>query len=223
VKLTVGMIAVLLVASPFAAQVRAPAQGQRTANLSGIWHPVVGSGGSYEWTIGDDKHPLETTVVGKEDVGGKTGYWVETVSTNPNGGQLYYKVLMVADDSGVISTRTIIQRPGQPPVETDTGKNPAGQQARPVDMRNQADLLGTETITVPAGTFACQHYRAKDGSSEVWVSDEISPWSLVKTQGKASSMVLTRVITDAKDKITGTPRKPTPVKLMPEGKARQAK
>jgi hypothetical protein len=217
------MIAVLLVVLPFAAQVRTLAQGRQTSNLSGIWHPVVGSGGAYEWTIGDDKHPLETTVVGKEDVEGKTGYWVETVSTSPNGSQLYFKALMVVNDSGVTSTRTIVQRPGQPPAETDAGRNSASQQARPVDMRDQAVLVGTETVTVPGGTFTCQHYRAKDGSSEVWVSDEISPWELVKTQSKTSSMVLTKVIRDAKDRITGTPRKPAPVKLMPEGKAQQAK
>jgi hypothetical protein len=222
-KPVVAMLAVLLGASPFAAQVGTPARGQQNINLGGIWHPVVGSGGAYDWTIGADKHPLEMTVVGKEDVEGKTGYWVETVSTNPNGGQLYYKALMVANDSGLISTRTIIQRPGQPPMETNTGKNPAAQQARPVDMRDQADLLGTETITVPAGTFTCQHYRAKDGSSEVWVSDQISPWELVKTQSKTSSMVLTKVLADAKDKITGTPRKPAPVKLMPGAKGQQAK
>jgi hypothetical protein len=217
------VLAVFLVVSPFAAQVGTPAKGRQAINLAGIWHPVVGSGGAYEWTIGDDKHPLETTVVGKEDVEGKTGYWVENGITNPRGTEMYYKVLMVVSDSGVTPTRTITQVPGQNPIATDTSKNPAGQQARPVDMRDQADLLGTETITVPAGTFTCQHYRAKDGLSDVWVSDQISPWELVKTQNKTSSMVLTKVITDAKDKITGMPRKPAPVKVMPEGKAQQAK
>jgi hypothetical protein len=217
------MIAVLSVALPFAAQVGTAAQGPRAPFLSGIWHPVVGSGGAYEWTVGDDKHPLETTVVGKEDVEGKTGYWVENGFTNPRGAEMYSKVLMVVGDGGVSPTRSITQMPGQKPIETDTSKNPAGQQPRPVDMRDQADLVGTETITVPAGTFTCQHYRAKDGSSEVWVSDKISPWGLVKTQSKTSSMVLTKVITDAKDKITGTPRKPAPVRLMPGGNAQPAK
>ena len=201
------MIAVLSAALAFAMQVGTPAQAPQTPALSGIWHPIVGSGGAYEWTIGDDKHQLETTVVGKADVEGKIGYWVETGMTNPRSGEMYYKVLMVAGDNGVTSTRTIVQRPGQGPMEMDTGKNPVGQRTRPIDMRDQADLVGTETITVPAGTFACEHYRAKDGSSEVWVSDKISPWGLVKTQSKTSSMVLTQVITHAKDHITGAPKK----------------
>jgi len=213
-KSTLTIIAVLSLASPLLAQVGIMAKGPQVPFLSGIWHPIVGSGGAYEWTIGEQKHPLETTVVGKEDVEGKTGYWVENGMTNPNGGELYYKVLMVVSDTGVTPTRTIAQRPGQDPVETDTSKNPASQQARPIDMRDQADLVGTETITVPAGTFACQHYRAKDGSSEIWISDKISPWGLVKTQSKTSSMVLTKVITDATDHITGTPKKLDPSQMM---------
>jgi hypothetical protein len=56
----------------------------------------------------------------------------------------------------------------------------------------------------------------KDRSFGVWVSDEAAPWSLVKTQGKESSMLLTKVITDAKDHITGTPKKFNPMDMMHE-------
>ncbi len=206
-KLMVMLIAMIAVALPLASQMATFAQEPQTAALSGVWHPLVGSGGAYEWTVGDDKHPLETTIVGKEDVDGKAGYWLETVLTNPKAGELYYKALMVVTDGGVVSTRTIVQRPGQGPMEMDTNKTAPAQRTRPIDMRAQADLVGTETITVPAGTFTCEHYRAKDGSSDVWVSDKISPWGLVKTQNKTSSMVLTKVITDAQDRITGTPQK----------------
>ena len=37
-----------------------------------------------------------------------------------------------------------------------------------------------------------QHYRAKDGSGDVWLSDKVSPWGLVKTQDKDRTMVLTK-------------------------------
>jgi hypothetical protein len=56
----------------------------------------------------------------------------------------------------------------------------------------------------------------KDRSFGVWVSDEAAPWGLVKTQGKESSMLLTKVITDAKDHITGTPKKFNPMDMMQE-------
>jgi hypothetical protein len=38
------------------------------------------------------------------------------------------------------------------------------------------------------------------------VAPKAGPYGLVKFQGKDSTMVLTKVITDAKDKITGTPQ-----------------
>ena len=56
----------------------------------------------------------------------------------------------------------------------------------------------------------------KDRSSELWVSDKVAPWGLVKTQGKESSMLLTKEITDAKDHITGTPKKFNPMDMMHE-------
>lgn len=62
-----------------------------------------------------------------------------------------------------------------------------------------------ETITTPAGTFSCQHWRSKKDGSEYWLSDKVSPWKLVKMTGKDQSMTLTKVITDAKTHITGTP------------------
>jgi uncharacterized protein YqjF (DUF2071 family) len=65
--------------------------------------------------------------------------------------------------------------------------------------------LGTETITVPAGTFTTNHYRSKDGD-DVWVAKDAGPWGMVKMQShEGTTMVLTKVYHDAKDQITGTP------------------
>jgi hypothetical protein len=97
------------------------------------------------------------------------------------------------------------------------GRGPAA--ATPSDVRAKSELVGTESVTVPAGTFSCQHYRAKDGSSDVWISEKVAPWGLVKMQGKNNSMVLTKVITDAKDHITGTPKKFDPMQMMRDRKA----
>jgi hypothetical protein len=63
--------------------------------------------------------------------------------------------------------------------------------------------VGTETITVPAGTFSCAHWKKDDGTDEVWTSDKVSPLAMVKQTGKTHSMVLVRQITNAQDHITG--------------------
>lgn len=211
------VLATLALAVPLAAQM---GMGPRMPDMSGIWHPVVGSGGAYEMTDRDGKKSqIEMTIVGKEDVAGKPGFWMEMAIANPrSGGDMFMKYLVVPGDSGMTSTRMIMQMPGQDPMEMDMsmmnrgGRGPAA--STPSDIRSKAELVGTESVTVPGGTFDCQHYRAKDGSSDVWVSDKVAPWGLVKMQGKDTSMVLTKVITDAKDHVTGTPKKFDPMQMM---------
>ena len=88
------------------------------------------------------------------------------------------------------------------------------QQPTPTDVRAVAEKVGNESVTTPAGTFNCEHYRAKDGSWEAWLSTQVTPWGLVKSTTKDTTMVLTRVITDAKDHITGTPQKFDPAEMM---------
>ena len=65
--------------------------------------------------------------------------------------------------------------------------------------------MGTESVTTPAGTFSCQHWHSNKDGSDVWISDKVSPWKLVKMTGTKDNMILVRVITDAKTHITGTP------------------
>jgi len=223
------LLTLLALAWPLGAQMMG--MGPRMPDMSGIWHPVVGSGGAYEMTDRNGtKSQIEMTVVGKEDVAGKPGFWMEMVMNNPRGGgQMFVKNLIATGDNGVTSTRMIMQMPGQDPMEMDMnmmgarrGPGAAGS-ATPSDIRSKADLVGSESVTVPGGTFTCEHYRAKDGTSDVWVSDKVAPWGLVKMQGKDNSMVLTKVITDAKDHITGTPKKFDPMQMMrgPQGQQGQ--
>lgn len=205
-------VAVVAFVLPSSAQM-----GPRTPSLSGIWHPVVGTGAAYDVTRPDGtKSAIEITIVGKEDVEGKAAYWLEmAMSAQRTDGQMYMKNLMTVSDAGVTSSRTIMQMPGQDPMEMDSMMNQRrGQTTTPADIRDKAELVGTESVTVPAGTFSCQHYRAKDGSADTWISDQVSPWGLVKSQSKASTMVLSKVITDAKDHITGTPKKFDPMQMM---------
>ena len=67
--------------------------------------------------------------------------------------------------------------------------------------------VGTETITVPAGTFSCEHWTKDEGKGDVWVSSKVSPMGMVKSVDNGETMVLTKVITDVKSHINGTPVK----------------
>jgi len=127
-------------------------------------------------------------------------------------------------DAGVTTMKMVMQMPGQPPMEMDGGMPPGGRMNTAVanNIADKAEIVGTESVTVPAGTFSCTHYRMKDGTGDAWVSDKVSPWGLVKSQDKDSSIVLAKVITDAKDHIIGTPQKFDPMQMMRNRQGQQA-
>ena len=182
----------------------------------GIYNPVVGSGAEYEYQPnGKDKVTVEIDVVGKEPVNGKDGYWFET-AFDSHMGPMLMKMLMASDATNSTIAKVIMQMQGGPPMELPAQL--LGQRAQPTyDIRDKSEKVGSESVTVPAGTFTADHYHMKDGSGDFWVSEKVSPYGMVKGQGKDFSIVLTKVVTDAKDKITGTPVPFNPRLMMPGG------
>jgi hypothetical protein len=216
--------AMILCACSFALVALSPAanaqmgMGMRQRPMpSGIFNPVVGSGADYDiQTASGQKTSIEYAIVGKDSVDGKDGFWMEWTTAAGPMGQMVMKVLIVP--GGGSAQRVIMQMAGRPPMEmpmnSQMGRMNGGGSTTPSDIRNLAEDVGTESVTTPAGTFSCEHYRMKDGSGDTWVSQKAAPLGIVKQQGKDSSMVLTKVVTDAKDKIVGTPQPFNPMQMM---------
>jgi hypothetical protein len=218
-RLKVSVIA--LAACAVGAVVGANAQmgmGPRIPTMRGVWNPVVGSGAVYQVDPkGGNKMDMEISIVGTETVEGKPGYWLETGFEDPRGeGKMYSKVLIVLEGKETRHVRMIVQPPGQPPMEMPMQMMQRGTQQPPqaADMRDQAEDVGSESVTTPAGTFTCEHYRMKDGSSDVWITPTVGPWGVVKSTGKDTNMTLKKVVTNAKSHITGTPVKFDPMEMM---------
>lgn len=173
-------------------------------SIRGVFQPVVGRGAEYEIQHENgEKSSMELAVVGKDTVGGVDGYWLEMSFDGP-AGEMIMKSLTVMQSDNVVVSRMIMQMPGRPPMEFPEQLLKRNNPPRAADIKSASEDLGSETVTVPAGTFKCEHYRARDGSGDVWVTADVSPWGLVKSRQKDLAMVLTKTITDAKDKITGT-------------------
>ncbi len=210
-KVFAGVVCLLAIAAAASAQM-----GMRQSPIPrGVFSPVVGSGAAYEITTSEGrKTNIEYAIVGKESVNGKDAYWMEWTTSGMGSGQMVMKMLTAVGDSTVTS-RMIMQMPGRPPMEMPaqmTGR--MNGQSAPADIRSTAEDVGSESVTVPAGTFTCEHYRMKDGSGDTWVSTKVNPFGVVKHEGKDSTMVLTKVITDAKDKIIGIPQPFSPAMMM---------
>lgn len=195
----------------FAAGVSNAQFGMRQPQMPrGLFNPVVGSGAVYEMQLANgNKTTMEVDVVGKESVDGKDGYWFETAMTGAAAGppgSMVMKMLMVLDGANSYPSKMVMQMGNRPPMEMPMGGLRGAAQKQPTDIKTLAEDVGSESVTTPAGTFSCEHYRMKDGSGDTWVSEKVSPYGVIKHQGKDTTMVLTKVVTDAKDKITGTPQ-----------------
>jgi hypothetical protein len=171
-------------------------------NIADIFKPVVGSGAAYEQQSTDEKRPasqMEMTIVGKEMTPNGEGYWMEIGHEGKEGrGMMYSKVLVTKDFQ---FTKVVFQQPGQPAMEMPFGSE-MGKSHMKEEMAKWHQI-GSETISVPAGTFSCMHWKNDDGTDEVWTSDKVTPMAMVKQVGKNRSMVLTKIITGATDHITG--------------------
>jgi len=187
----------------------------RPPDIPGKFNPVVGSGAEYKIT--DNKgatHDWALAVVGKEAVEGQEGYWVE-MRTATDHGAMVMKQLMVIQGGSPSVKRMIVQSPGRPPMEMPMGmmgmmgKMGGNQPPASEAKHGMGELVGSESVTVPAGTFQCEHFRSteKGKTTDVWVSTKVAPYGLVKMSGPDTSMVLQKVLEDEKSQIQGEPQK----------------
>jgi hypothetical protein len=186
-------------------------------SMPGLSNPTVGSGSEYIMTARGKDMDVSTVALGQETVGGDSGFWMETrINGAETGGEMVMKMLMVPTGSQPGMKRMIMQQPGKPPMEIDGMFMSMMQQHQSQAPRpsaspggNRGELVGTESVTVPAGTFNCQHYRSQgaNGTTDMWVSTDVTPYGLVKMTTPTSTMVLKKVLTDEKTHIVGEPQK----------------
>jgi hypothetical protein len=187
----------------------------RRPSFTKIFHPVVGQGAEYQTTSKSGRdtkaRTMQMGIVGKESVEGKDGYWMQTVIEIQNGQTMVGKTLLTPNDFQIY--RTIVQMAGQPAMEMPTNMSAANRE-KITDSMQDWHSLGTESVTVPAGTFSCEHWKNDKTGGEVWTSDKVSPFGMVKEEGKDQSMVLTKVLSDYPDRITGPVQKFDPQMFM---------
>jgi hypothetical protein len=183
--------------------------------IAKAFHPVIGKGAAYESTSKESSGPktrvMEISIVGKENVDGKETFWMEFATTDDKGQQLPGKTLMSLDDFQV--HKMIIQMPGGPALEMPF--NPAAAHREKI-QENTEDWhsVGSETVTVPAGTFDCEHWRNDKAKSDAWTTDKVTPFGMVKPVAGNHTMVLTKILTDVPDRITGPVQKFDPAAMM---------
>jgi hypothetical protein len=179
-----------------------------------VFNPALGKGAEYETTRADSKggsRMMQMYIVGKESVDGNDGYWMEFVTTGEKDRVVVGKTLFTKDDFQF--RRMIMQMPGQPPMEMPFKPNDE-RSLRVEERLSEWRSVGTETITVPAGTFLCEHWKDEKNNSDAWTSDRVTPFGMVKESGPHNTMVLTKILSDMSDRITGPVQKFDPQMMM---------
>ena len=172
-------------------------------SITKVFHPVVGKGAAYLDTVKDGKasRTSEIAVVAKDSFEGKEGFWMQIVSTDPQGKTFVGKSLITPGDFQF--HRMIIQPPGQQAMEIPVKMN-AARKEKIEENSAEWHSVGTESITVPAGTFSCEHWRNDKTHAEIWTSDKVTPFGMVKEiSGNGSTQVLSKILDNATDRITG--------------------
>jgi hypothetical protein len=198
----IGMLAGMVLVLTFACVVQAQFGMMKPPELRGVFNPVMGEGASYHIVNEKGTQQFDIAVVDKES----GGYWMEYSMRDPKGETIYVKSLLVKQGDELFQQRALVQVAGQPPMDMSAMMQRQNKEGHKLDIRAEAQKLGTETVTTPAGTFSCDHWRTTKDNADVWMSDKVTPWGLVKMTSKSSGTVtLTKVITGAKTHITGTP------------------
>lgn len=187
-------------------------------SMPGLRNPAVGSGSEYLVTTKGKEMDVATVALGKEDVDGAPGFWMEMRMTSAEtGGEMVIKSLTVTTGTEVGVKRMIMQTPGRPPMEMSGMMMSMMQRHQPPTSTaggtggkgEMGELLGTESVTVPAGTFTCQHYRKQEqnGPVDLWISMQITPYGMVKMTSADATMVLKKTLTNETSHIKGEPQK----------------
>jgi hypothetical protein len=179
------------------------------------FHPVVGQGAEYQSTSkrgsADKTSTMDMGIVGKESVGGQDAYWMQMIMNSESGQSVVAKMLLNPADFQ--SARLIVQMPGRPAMEMPVNMAGANRDKATASAQDWHSV-GTETITVPAGTFSCEHWKNDTNGSEVWTSDKVTPFGLVRETSSDHSRVLTKILSDYPDRITGPVQKFDPAMMM---------
>ena len=181
--------------------------------------PPVGSWVEYDFQGQGQAGRSRMAVVGTESRDGRSLTWYE-MSFDAGGQSMIVKMLADGGFYHAMAEKTIeemvIKVGSQPAMkfsgammdrvrsQMNVGSDPASQFGQGCE---DAERVGAESITVPAGTFDAVHYRLSTGPKpgDAWIVEGM-PFGMIKWTGSGGeSVVLVGTGTDAEPQITETP------------------
>ncbi len=154
---------------------------------------------------------MRFALVGQEAGGSEAGFWYEFRAMAEE--MIIVQMLVPGFPFDPADIRALVLKSGEQPamkipsemlglVRSQIEQNEMAEFAK---QCAESEVLGTETVSVPAGEFYTLHIRTKMGTGEAWISQDI-PFGMVKARtDTGEEMVLTGYGYDAVSSIDETP------------------
>ena len=163
-----------------------------------------------------DEEMIRFSIVGKEKTPEGEFYWYEVKTHNRNTGvTAIIKMLISGDPKDAGNTKRMIVKynqekaielPGNVLAMSDIQKT--SEEPIQAEKEEKIEELGKEKVKTPVGTFDCIHLRYEDvdkNNIDVWTSEKLSFFELVKFESKDRKLELTAYGEDAVSAITEKP------------------
>lgn len=199
-----GTLALIL-----AAAVAAPLAAQGPCADKGAKLPAPGSWSSYNATLPGRNGPRSTTMkmayLGHEAAGDRI-----EIQTQSERGPMIMQMVVDGFPWQPSGMKELVFKMGDRPAMKAGGqmmdmmRSRAPNAGLTPEMCAEMTVVGTESVTVPAGTYTATHLHSAKNNVDVWVDPKV-PF-VVKVKGPDNSMELTGTGTGAKSAITETPQ-----------------
>jgi len=154
--------------------------------------PEVGQWAWYDLTDEETgaKFVVRQAIVGKEKVGRKTGYWVETEIMPTLGFPSMFKMLLTGPASDPANIHKMVRQQGtEPPELVPVPKPDDPGKAKPKPKRM---TVGEEEVETLSGQISCEHavIITGDRSVDVWTNKKVLPTGIVRMKSPEGELIL---------------------------------
>lgn len=210
--LSLALVAAVVAAAPVAAQDNACA-------TKGPKLPAAGGWAEYHADSGDFK----MMYVGHETAGERIEMAMTRTMRNGETANMVMQVVVPSFPYQMAQASEMVMQMGdRPPMKVSGQMLEMMRQRAPdrsglsPDVCARLTKVGTESVTVPAGTFSTTHYRDAQTNTDVWVDPGV-PFGAVKVTSPNMTMVLKGRGTGGTTGIHGTPQEMGPGMMGPPG------
>lgn len=171
----------------------APAQGIIGDVLAGkLVKPKVGQWSWYDLvdTQSKRRYVLRQAIVGSEQVGRETGYWVEIELVPELGFPAFYKLLLTGPASNPANVHRVLLKEGKDPVQELPTEGLAGVPENAEAPKQSS--LGRVDVETPGGKVKAEHVilTQPDGAVELWLNDDVRPTGIVRMRAVYGELIL---------------------------------